>query len=307
LSGTAGAAGVIFYWLLARNGFRDNVLTPKLWRPLLLGLAFMGVFLGGFRSMVLGAGMTVALVFFFEKLHRTGAMLVVALIGILGGALLVPLAPHLPYTFQRSLAFLPLDISTEARMDAETSTDWRLDMWESLMPQVPNYLWLGKGYAFSAETFNESMTKDSPFAKSIDAAENPLALAGDFHSGPLSVVLALGIWGVVVWLWFWAAGFFVVWRNYHYGDPDLRHINIFLYAFFICKCTTFLFIAGAMADDMSAFAGVIGLSVAMNHGVRRRPPAGAGRQAPPAALRRQVREQEREPMSSPAGMPAMGK
>jgi choline-glycine betaine transporter len=109
------------------------------------------------------------------------------------------------------------------------------------------------------------------FQKSIDAAENPLALSSDFHSGPLSVVLSFGIWGVLVWLWYWAAGFFVVWRNYHYGDPALRHINLFLYAGFLAKCISFLFIFGGVVDDVGGFGAIIGLSIALNHGVMRRP------------------------------------
>jgi hypothetical protein len=290
LAGVAGAAAALFYWMLARHGFRGNFLTGKIWRPLTVGVAFCLIFLGGFRSAVIGAVLVAGLIFFLEKLHRTGAILVVLMGGVLGGALLVPLAPHLPSTFQRARAFLPLDISTTARMDAEDSTQWRINMWTALLPQVPKYLLLGKGYAFSQETFNESMGQDAMFHSAIDAADNPLALSSDFHSGPLSVVLPMGIWGVLVWLWFWTAGFIVIWRNYHYGDPDLRHINMFLYAFFIEKCIMFLFIAGSMVDDVGAFAGVIGLSVAFNHGVRRRPAAAAFYPAAPPrpALGRQA-------------------
>jgi len=291
LGGVAGAATAVFYWRLARYGFRDNFVTGKVWRPLIVGSMFILIFLGGFRSAILGALMTMTVIFLLEKMHRTGVMLVLLMGGILGGALLVPLASHLPFTFQRALAFLPLDISPEARIDAEGSTQWRLDMWEALWPQVPKYLMLGKGYAFSAETFNENIALDSALSHSIDAAENPLALAGDYHSGPLSVVLSMGIWGVLVWLWFWIAGFFVLWRNYRYGDPELRHINIFLYASFLTKCITFLFIAGNMADDVGGFTGVIGLSVAMNHGVKRRPaplPANQNRPALPRLAERQA-------------------
>jgi hypothetical protein len=190
------------------------------------------------------------------------------LLGIMGSVALVPLASHLPYTFQRTLAFLPLNIDPGARADAEGSTQWRLDIWMALWPQVPQYLLLGKGYSFSAETFNEFMGRDATF-RSVDAGNNALALSNDFHSGPLSVVICFGIWGVLVWLAFWAAGFRVVWRNYKYGDPQLRHLNIFLFASFIGKCVVFLFIFGAISEDVAGFAGLIGLSLALNHGVAR--------------------------------------
>jgi hypothetical protein len=271
LAGIAGASGAVLYWMLARHGIRDNFRLAKPWRPVILALTFALMFLGGFRNSLVGLALIAGLIFYLEKLHRTGAMLVLVLAGVMGTAILVPLAPHLPWTFQRTLAFLPLNISADARLDAEASTQWRLDMWEALLPQVPKYLLLGKGYAFSAETYNESMGATAVFQKSIDAAENPLALSSDFHSGPLSVVLSFGIWGVLVWLWYWAAGFFVVWRNYHYGDPALRHINLFLYAGFLAKCISFLFIFGGVVDDVGGFGAIIGLSIALNHGVMRRP------------------------------------
>ena len=272
LSGIAGTGGAIFFWLLARYGIRDLFLTGKLWRPALFILAFTLSFLGGFRSAIIGALLVFGLIFILEKMHRSILMLPIILIGLMGSVALVPLASHLPYTFQRALAFLPLKIDPEARLDAQGSTQWRLDIWQALLPEVPKYLLLGKGYAFSAEVFNESMGRNATFQKNIDAAQNPLALSSDFHSGPLSVVISFGLWGVLAWLWYWVAGFRVVWRNYHYGDPAIRHLNLFLFAMFVCKCVGFLFIFGNLVEDVGSFAGVIGLSLALNHGITRPPP-----------------------------------
>jgi O-antigen ligase len=233
------------------------------------------IFLGGYRSSIVAALIILGMIFWMEKMYRTGAMVAMVMVTILGGALLVPLASHLPYTFQRALAFLPLDINPEARMDAEASTDWRLAIWKALLPQIPKHLLLGRGYSFSAETFSDSMGADATFKNSIDASQNALALSSDFHNGPISVVLSFGIWGVWIWLWFWAAGFYVVWRNYHYGDPAIRHINLFLFASFISKVFAFLFIFGDIVGDTGAFAGVVGLSIALNHGVMGRQAAKA--------------------------------
>jgi hypothetical protein len=131
---------------------------------------------------------------------------------------------------------------------------------------------LGKGYAFTAELFNSSMGGDATFKYHLDAADTPLALSSDFHSGPLSVVIPFGIWGVIAWLWYWAAGFRVVWRNYHYGDPALRHLNLYLFAFFLAKCLGFIFIFGSLVEDVGGFAAILGLSIALNHGVMRPQP-----------------------------------
>jgi hypothetical protein len=270
--GISVAAGSFFIWMLARYGVRDLFFSGKIWRPLAFGLAFVLIFAGGFRSAIIIAVMVFAMIFFLEKMHQTVLMLPIILFSVMAGVALVPLAPHLPYTFQRALAFLPLNIDPMARMDAEGSTQWRLDMWSALLPEMPNYLLLGKGYAFSAQTYNEFMGANATFKPINDPLQDPLTLSSDFHSGPLSVIISFGIWGVLAWLWYMAAGFRVVWRNYHYGDPALRHPNLLLFAFFVAKLFSFFFIFGGIVDDVAGFGGIIGLSIALNHGVRRPQP-----------------------------------
>ena len=36
------------------------------------------------------------------------------------------------------------------RLDAQNSSDWRVQMWQAVLPQVPEHLLLGKGYFVSA-------------------------------------------------------------------------------------------------------------------------------------------------------------
>ncbi len=269
LGSLAAAAGGVFLWMLARYGFRGCFLTGKLWRPIGMGLMFMSVLLGGYRNSIIGCLLLLGFLFCLEKIYRTGAVVVVIMAAILGGALLVPMASHLPYNFQRGLSFLPLDIDPFVREDAEGTSEWRLEIWRALLPQVPKYLLLGKGYSFSAQTFDQSMGANATFKNVIDAADNPLALSSDFHSGPLGIVIPFGIWGVLAWLWFWAAGFYVLWRNYRYGDPALIHINRYLFAWYIISIFLFVFVFGDPVGGMAGFGGMIGLSIAINHGVMR--------------------------------------
>jgi hypothetical protein len=271
LGGISGTAGAVFMWMLFRHGIRNIFLAGKLQRPVIFCLAFALIFLGGYRSAIFGAVVTFGVLFFMEKLYRTRLMLPLVLAGIAGGVALVPLAPHLPYTFQRALASLPLNIDKEARMSAEGSTEWRLLMWQAILPQLPGHLLLGKGYAFSAQTYNEVLTQDSAFSayQVLDASQQGLAVAGDYHSGPISVVLSFGIWGVLTWLWFWAAGYWVLWRNYRFGDPAIPQLNRYLFVAYVLGCIGFLFIFGDIVNSVSAFTGIIGMSLALNHGVSR--------------------------------------
>jgi hypothetical protein len=266
LGGISGTASAIYCWLLAMYGLRGVLFGGKLWRPVLFALTFTLSFLGGFRMIFLGNVFNIIAYFFLEKLHRTRLLLVFMLAGMLGTVAIIPLARHLPYTFQRALAILPLDLSPEARMSADNSSQWRIDMWKALLPQIPPHLLLGKGYAISMEDFQ--MMGRSAF-HAVDASQQGLALAGDYHNGPLSVIIPFGIWGAVVVLWLLIAAASVVYCNYRHGDESLRKINTLLWVYCMFFIFRFLFLYGGLNGDMTPLAGLIGISVALNGGVRR--------------------------------------
>lgn len=303
LIGTAwGATGFIGF-LVAVYGLRGIFLSGKLWRPAALAIALLLVFFGGFRSALITVGATLILQFFLEGLHRTKLMPFVIVFTLAFAAAALPLASKLPFTFQRTLAFLPegwIDLSSDARAAANASTDWRIQMWKGLLPQVPKYLIVGKGYAISMEDF-ATMGTDSAF-HSADAGQQALALSGDYHNGPLSVIIPFGVWGAFGFLWFTGTSVWVMYRNFRYGDPELATVNIFLFTTYVVSMLSFYFLAGGFADGMLGFTGVLGMSVAINRGVRKpplpakpvnipfkRPYANARLQAQPAFPRRMTR------------------
>jgi len=269
--GGVGNAGVaVCLCMLARYGVRGIFMGGKLWRIVLWIFCFGLVFLGGYRSAVLAVAGTFSIMFFMEGMHRTRLLLISILAGTLMVAVMAPLASHLPFTFQRSLAFLPLDISQEARGSAEDSNNWRLALWKSLWTQVPRHLLLGKGYAISTEDF-QFMGSDSAFG-SIDAGQQGLALSGDYHNGILSVLLPFGIWGLMGYVWFMVAGLWVLHSNWQYGVPAFRTVNALLFA---CCLLDFVSFATCMAGTWFSigcgyWAGYVGLSIALNNGVCRK-------------------------------------
>jgi hypothetical protein len=278
LGGIAGAAAAFAFWLVGRYGLRGIFLSGKLWRPVLFIMASLLIFLGGFRIKILSYLVVLGLLFFLERLYRTRALLVFVMASGLVAAAIVPLAPHLPFTFQRSLAFLPLNLSQESRKSAEDSSQWRIDMWKALLPQAKAHLLLGKGYAISMEDF-EFMGRDTAF-RTVDPSQQGLALAGDYHNGPLSVVIPFGIWGVIVFLWFTFAGMRVMYCNYRYGDGSLRTINTFFWATYLYVFFRFLFVYGTMTGDVMSLASIIGFSIALNGGVCRPAPKTVPAQQP---------------------------
>jgi len=116
--------------------------------------------------------------------------------------------------------------------------------------------------------------------RTVDASQQGLALAGDYHSGPLSVIIPFGIWGAMAFLWLLIAGAWAMYSNYRYGDESLRTINTFLWVSCVLFIFRFFFIFGGLNSDMMVLAGMIGLSVALNGGVRRPAPQPVQAQPP---------------------------
>jgi hypothetical protein len=264
-------AGVLANFMLIWYGLRGIFTGPAtIWRaPLFIG--FIGVSLiGGHRLYLLTYIAVCGLMFFLEGLHRTRLLALFLFGAIVGICLLVPLANKLPFSIQRSLAVVPgLPIDQMARADAEASSEWRLDIWRDTWPKVPQYLLLGKGYALTAEDFEmmgRGMLANGAETK-MDASENGLALAGDYHSGPLSMLMPFGIWGAISFLWMTWAAWHIAYRNFKYGDLELRVLNIYLLASTVWNIICFLFVFGSFGDNIFYTSCIIGFSVAMNGGV----------------------------------------
>lgn len=263
------ARGVLCY-LLARYGVRGLLDLRRPWRITLLLLAMAASMYSGYRSSLVLFPLTFAVMFFLEGLHRTRYCLLLVLGLLLAAAVLVPNVNKLPLSMQRSLSFLPINVDVLAREDAGGSTDWRLQMWKQLLPEVPKYLIKGKGYSIDPNELymiNEAVSRGT--ASGYEAA----MVAGDYHSGPLSVIIPFGLGGAIAFLWFLGASFYTFYSNFRFGDPYLRHINALLLAFFMVQTFVFFFIFGSLYSDLLVFAGLAGLSVSLNGGVAKRPEA----------------------------------
>lgn len=269
LAATSSAAFLVFSLMLVRYGIRGCFLSGKWWRAGVLALAFVGIFLGGFRGTVLYGVLLFAIQFFMEGLHRTRLLPLFLFLALVAGVLCVPLADKLPRPVQRALSFLPLHVDPVARMEAQASLDWHINLWESLLPEVPRHLWLGKGYAITESEY--AIMAGGQAYHVIDPSQQGLALASDYHNGPLSVILPFGIWGVIAFLWFIIAGWWALHRNFRYGDPALQTINTGLYVLFMAKTIYFFAIYGALSSDVATFGAFLGLSIALNGGICRRP------------------------------------
>ncbi len=265
LSGLSIASVGALYLLLARFGLKGILDLRKYWRLMLIGALMTLSLFGGFRSKVIEVALTLAILFYLEGLMRSRLLPILILSFVLIAALVVPFADKMPLSVQRSLTFLPLNLDPEAELNAQASTDWRIAIWTSVLPLVPQYLILGKGLAIDAHDYDmmsAGLTRGAEGGTGSGAA-----MAGDYHNGPLSLIIPFGIFGVIGFVWFVAAGMRALYRNYKFGDPAYAQINRFLLTFFIVKLIMFTFIVGSFYSDLLIFVGPVGFSIALNGGI----------------------------------------
>jgi hypothetical protein len=234
---------------------------------MVFGLMFGLTMIGGFRVVLITYLCIFAMLFYLEGLHRTPMVLPLIFGLLVGCVLIVPFADKLPATFQRSLSFIPgLNLDPEVVLNADGSKAWREGIWADTWPKVPQYLLLGKGYGLSAEDF--TMMGDGTFANGIaskmDQSQVALAISGDYHNGPLSTLMPFGIWGAIAFLWVSVTALYILYRNYKYGDADLKTVNAFFLVVALQKFFGFFFIFGAYSNDLGEFAKLAGFSIALN-------------------------------------------
>jgi len=151
-------------------------------------------------------------------------------------------------------------------------------MWETLLPEVPRYLLVGKGFAYSGTDYY--LTQEAFRRGLITTSYEDALISGNYHNGILTICIPFGIWGLLGFTWFAIAALWALIRNYRYGDPRFGHINRFLLAAFLTRLVFYLTIYGQFDLDLAAFTGLLGLSIAINRGIRK--PASAAEPAPSA-------------------------
>ncbi len=261
--------------MLARYGVRGIFSWRSLGRQLVFAALAIGAVFGGYRSILLLFLMTFGTVMYLEGLWTSRRLPLLVLGGVLGAALLVLFANRMPLNIQRSLSVLPgLDLNPIATQSAQVSSDWRLEMWRDVLPEVPQYLILGKGLVFK---------ESEAAAAQIEGGLAGTEVAGDYHNGPLSVIIPFGLFGVAGFAWFIVAAWKVLRRNCRYGDPSLLNINRLLFAYFVAKVFLFLFVVGGFSGNLQEMIGIVALGISLNGGVAARPIMARTRAAPDRA------------------------
>ncbi|MEO5713807.1 MAG: hypothetical protein ABIT37_10005 [Luteolibacter sp.] len=181
-----------------------KALVRPLWLLLVLS-AVVAAMLGGFRNGVIGVGVT----FLLGIAYRSGfPALMMSIIGATGGLALlavVNVIHPLPPNIQRSLTFLPGTWEERYKVDADGSTEWRIEIWkEALLTErwIKNK-WIGDGLGFSAAELAAQLNDRKGARAGISGFEGhreSVLANGDYHSGPVSTIRVIGYVGLFFFL-----------------------------------------------------------------------------------------------------------
>lgn len=268
LSGLTFGCMALYCTLLGIYGVRGILDTHKIWRIGLVLLTGVASLLAGFRSSVIAFALLFFLLFCLEGLYRTRWLPITILGAVLMATVTLPFVSKMPFSVQRALSILPLplEIDPAVQQNAVNSSEWRLDMWKVLAPEIPEYFWLGKGYSINPSDLY--LTEE--LQRLGLASPNEWAIvSGDYHSGPLSLIITFGFFGTIGFVWFLIACLRALYCNYKFGNAELRKINALLFAYFLTRVFFFLFIYGSVSDDILLFVGIIGFNISLNNGIVR--------------------------------------
>ena len=244
LGGLGVLGEAVYGYLLARYGIRGLLDLTRPWRLGLFLMVFCAGLYGGFRSFAALFGLTFITLFWLEGLHRTRYLPILLGVMLVGGVSILPHANKLPLVAQRALSFLPGKFDPVAVQSAQATLEWRLTMWKQVLPDVPRYLFHGKGYGLDPTDLYLAGQSERRFA---GEELSGTILAGDYHNGPLSVLIPFGIYGMIAFVWFLFAGTRALYQNYKFGNPAYRTVNVFLLASFLVHAFYFFVFFGGSA------------------------------------------------------------
>jgi len=172
-----------------------------LWGGLVL-IAVVASLMSGYRSFNMLLGMT----FIVGVAYRSGLSgLNLSIFGaICGVAMLaaINLVAPLPPNIQRALTFLPGTWEDRYRRDAESSSEWRFEIWREVLtsPRWIENKWLGDGLGFKASELAAQQNMQLGNRASIsgfDVHRDAILKSGDYHSGPVQTIRTIGYVGLV--------------------------------------------------------------------------------------------------------------
>ncbi len=184
--------------------FRPLTLINPLYlgRCLLFGTAMIFVLLSGFRSTLIAAGGYFLVASYIRRgWTEIAHIMAIGLPSLLLIIMMQGVVFDLPQSAQRTLSFLPGRWDEIAVIEAKGSTQWRVDMWKTVLTS-DKYIqnkWFGDGFGFSRRELQVIKSLTSHGGTFEDTQENSM-VTGAYHSGPVSAIRYVGYVGLVMFV-----------------------------------------------------------------------------------------------------------
>jgi hypothetical protein len=220
----------------------------------LLGLIL--IMLSGFRNALMNIFlMTGFAVILRDKFLGLFKVLLIVFIAGICGVLLSYSTINLPWTFQRTLSFLPGNWDPTAVEAAKDSSEWRYEMWRTALSSdryIHNKVF-GDGFGVSRSDYDkmlDAMMGGVGFVGESVTQER-FMVSGQFHSGPVSSIRFVGYLGLILFLIL-----LILLARYSYkmivesGNNSFQFISLFIGIPILIYPIFFLFVFGAYEMDI---------------------------------------------------------
>lgn len=229
-------------------------------RILLPGLLFtVGLLLVGFsghRSGLLDLILVVWIIGFLLCKNMRNLYLQATFLG--AGIVMVLLyfvGPILPIPFQRTLAFIPgIDWAYQAVSDADGTWQWRLNLWSEGMREMrmtPEFYLFGKGYTYSGAEY-EALAIGPAWEHNYWFA----VILSTYHQGVLSLLIGLGIPGLLLFTAFFIAAItrHVRFSRRNWQDSLLQNAHRVVLVYFVVLVVKFYTVYGDLFVSLQPLA-----------------------------------------------------
>jgi O-Antigen ligase len=251
--GYLAAIGQPLALLLAATYWPLQLLNPmRFWRTALLAIALVCILLSGFRSVMMG----ILVVFAFSAYYWRGKAEIWKMASIGGIALAILLVSHgtffeLPRSAQRALSFLPGRWDAYARLEAQESTRWRVEMWKEMLTTdryIDSHLF-GDGFGFKKRDL-ELMIYYKKFGD-VSSGQESFMISGNVHSGPVSAIRYVGYVGFGLFLTTIVGLSILAWRIlWRARHTPFRILGFLICAPIVLEPFMFCFVFGAFENGI---------------------------------------------------------
>jgi hypothetical protein len=219
----------------------------------ILGLIISG--LSGFRGSIITIILFITIYYYLNDRIQLNRKFYIGVTFLITIVVFINLLPYMPITIQRSFAWLPFtEISERANKLATGTTVWRIMIWEyALNYQVPEYLFIGKGLAFSP---------DESLPVKISEHYGWAIRTLNYHSGPISLLVTLGLFGFVLFMWFFLKEIkrhYNIQKKINWVSYKLKYYHLVILSFLVTEFIFYIFVYGDIQNSIPKLLFLIGL------------------------------------------------